>query len=223
MRRCQRSRHSKKIDSSATVPHGPPLLRVEQTEVRSTETERAQQLRSGEGSHASILPGGTTNHRRISQPAHHVWGRGGGTNNPGVAFTQTAQPGGTKNYNPPGGTKPPDDQKGIGKKTNLKGVLGCFFCKQKGIDDTTHWVSDCPLAKAPEKAGMVEKMRRGINRQVQANEAAAQEEHGTENVNVAAGPTTDEVRTLIADPIEEMEGVRLLQSASDHPMVQQQK
>ena len=54
-----------------------------------------------------------------------------------------------------------------------------FFCKQKGIDDATHWVSDCPLATAPEKAEIVEKMKRGINRQVQAKEAEAQEEKGT--------------------------------------------
>ena len=48
---------------------------------------------------------------------------------------------------------------------------------------------------------MVEKIRSGINRQVQAKKAAAQEEKGTKNVNVAAGPTKDEVRTLIADAI----------------------
>ena len=42
-------------------------------------------------------------------------------------------------------------------------------------------------------------------------------------MNVAAGLTTDEVRTLISDAIEEMEGVGFLQSASDHPMFQQQK
>ena len=46
-------------------------------------------------------------------------------------------------------------------------------------------------------------MRRGINKQVQAKEAAEQEEKGTAKVNVAAGPTEDEVRTLIADAIEE--------------------
>ena len=54
-----------------------------------------------------------------------------------------------------------------------------LFCKHKGIDDATHWVSDCPLATAPEKAEIVEKMKRGINRQVQAKEAEAQEEKGT--------------------------------------------
>ena len=58
---------------------------------------------------------------------------------------------------------------------------------------------------------------------MQAKEAAAQEEKGTTKVNIAAGPTADEFRTLIADAIEEMEGVGFLQSASDHPMVQQQK
>ena len=63
-------------------------------------------------------------------------------------------------------------------------------------------------------------MKRGINRQVQAKEAAVQEGKGTANVNVAAGPTSDEVRTLIADAIEEMEGVGFLQSASNHLMVQ---
>ena len=76
------------------------------------------------------------------------------------------------------------------------------------------------MATAPEKAEILEKMRRVINSQVQENEAAAQEEKGTENVNVAAGPTAHEVRTLIVDAIKEREGVKLLQSASDHPMVQ---
>ena len=42
-------------------------------------------------------------------------------------------------------------------------------------------------------------------------------------MNVAAVPTADEVRTLIADAIKEMEGFGFLQSASNHPMVQQQK
>ena len=66
-------------------------------------------------------------------------------------------------------------------------------------------------------------MRRGINRQVKAKEAAEKEEKSTANVNVADGPTEDEVRTLIADAIKEMEGVRFLQYSSNHPMVQQQK
>ena len=47
-------------------------------------------------------------------------------------------------------------------------------------------------------------MRRGINRQVQAKEEAEKEEKGTANVNVAAGPTEDEVRTLIFNTIKEM-------------------
>ena len=106
-------------------------------------------------------------------------GGGGRTNDKGVAFAQTVQPGGTNTDNPPGGTKPTNDQKCIGKKTNPKGISGCFFGKQKGIDDATHWVSDCPLETAPEKAEMVEKMKRGINMQVQAKETAAQEEKGT--------------------------------------------
>ena len=76
MRRCQRLRHNKQRDSSTAIPHCPPLPRVEQTEVCPTETEHAQQLHSWAGSHASILPGGTATHHRISQPAHHVWGRG---------------------------------------------------------------------------------------------------------------------------------------------------
>ena len=76
------------------------------------------------------------------------------------------------------------------------------------------------MATALEKAEMVEKTRRGINMQVQAKEAATQEEKGTENVNVAAGPTADEVRTIIADAIEDVEGVGFLKSARDHPMVQ---
>ena len=58
---------------------------------------------------------------------------------------------------------------------------------------------------------------------MQAKEAAAREEKGTTKVNIAAGPTADEFRTLISDAIEEMEGVGFLQSASDHPMFQQQK
>ena len=66
-------------------------------------------------------------------------------------------------------------------------------------------------------------MTRGINRKVQTKEAAAQEEKGTANVNVAAGPTADEVRTLIADAIKYIEGVGFLQSASDHTMFQQEK
>ena len=57
------------------------------------------------------------------------------------------------------------------------------------------------MVTAPDKEDMVEKIRSGINRQVQAKKAAAQEEKGTKNVNVAAGPTKDEVRTLIADAI----------------------
>ena len=91
------------------------------------------------------------------------------------------------------------------------------------MDDATHWVSACPLETAPEKAEMVENMRRIINRQVQSKVAAAQDEKGTENVNVASGPNAYEVRTLISNTIEEKEGVGFLQSASDHPMVQQQK
>ena len=43
---------------------------------------------------------------------------GGGPNGIGLTFTQTAQPGGTKNDSPPGGTKPQGDQKGLGKKKN---------------------------------------------------------------------------------------------------------
>ena len=96
-----------------------------------------------------------------------------------------------------------------------------FGGKQKGLDGTTHWVSYWPLATAPEKVKMVEKMRRGINSQVQAKEAAEKEENGTANVNVAAGPTEDEVRTLIADAVKELEGVGFLQYFSDHTMVQQ--
>ena len=42
-------------------------------------------------------------------------------------------------------------------------------------------------------------------------------------MNVAAGPTEDEVRTLIAEAIEDMEGVGFLRSSSDHPMFQHQK
>ena len=79
------------------------------------------------------------------------------------------------------------------------------------------------MVTAPDKEDMVEKIRSGINRQVQAKEAAAKEENGTANVNVAAGPTADEVRTLIADAIKYIEGVGFLKSARDHPMVQQQK
>ena len=66
-------------------------------------------------------------------------------------------------------------------------------------------------------------MRRIINRQVQSKVAAAQDEKGTENVNVASGPNAYEVKTLISNTIKEKEGVGFLQSASDHPMVQQQK
>ena len=92
-----------------------------------------------------------------------------------MEFTQAAQPVGTNNDNPPGGTKPQGDKKGLVKKTNSKGVSGYFFCKQKGIDDATNWVSYFPLATAPEKAEMVDNIRRGINKKVQAKEAATQE------------------------------------------------
>ena len=131
-------------------------------------------------------------------------GGGGGPNNTGVAFAQTAQTGGTNNVNHPGGTKPQGENKGLGKKKNPKGVSGCFFCKQKGINDANHLVSDCQLATSPEKSDIPEKMRRGINRQVQAKEEAEKEEKGTSNVNVAAGLTEDEVRPLIFDTIKEM-------------------
>ena len=65
-------------------------------------------------------------------------------------------------------------------------------------------------------------MKRGINRQVQAKEAAAQEEKGTANVNVAASLTAYDVRNLIANAIKDMEDFGFLQYESDHPMVQQQ-
>ena len=70
---------------------------------------------------------------------------------------------------------------------------------------------------------MVENMRRIINRQVQSKVAVAQDEKGTENVNVASGPNAYEVKTLISNTIKEKEGVWFLQSASDHPMFQHQK
>ena len=79
-------------------------------------------------------------------------------------------------------------------------------------------MSDLPLVTALEKKEMAEKMRLGINMQVQAKDAESQEEKGTSNLNVAAGPTADEVRTLISDSIKEMEWVGFLQSVSDHPM-----
>ena len=43
-------------------------------------------------------------------------GRGGGPNDTGVEFSQTVQPGGTNTDNPLGGTKPTNDQKGLGRK-----------------------------------------------------------------------------------------------------------
>ena len=78
-------------------------------------------------------------------------GGGGGPNNTRVAFSQNVQPGGTKTENPPRGKKPTNDQKGLGKKTNPKGI-SFFFGKQKGIDYATHLVSDCLLETAQEKA-----------------------------------------------------------------------
>ena len=51
---------------------------------------------------------------------------------------------------------------------------------------------------------MLDKTKHSINRQVQAKEAAAQEENGIANMNVSAGPTADEVRKLIVDAIKDM-------------------